>query len=166
MKKVIIACLALTALMSLASCSNNATEQEQPIRTVVSSEVTTEAETKPETTTKAEVESDELIFNEQGIEIYFQGIEKNSINLYVVNPSETLPVHAWIQEISINGTYLEKVGCEAYVLENSSNSCRCKLPIDELRSRNISDINELKFNLSVYSGETFIDTIEDLTITR
>ena len=178
MKKIFAALLMIT----LCSCSSpepskSTAPAEQPTTTAVITEAVTEAVTEPETTATeippaptteppTEPEINELLFNEQGIEIYYQGVDQNIVNLYIVNSNEELPVHAWMQNISVNDNYLENVGCEGYSNINTSNKWPCVMPLEELQNRNITRINDLKFDFYIYLGNNTVAELKDLSITR
>lgn len=177
MKKI----FAVLLMLTLCSCGSNAAPAElqaEPTTTVAITEAesTTEQATEPATTSTeippaptteppTEPEVNELLFNENGVEVYYQGVDQNKIKLYIVNPSEQDPVHAWMRNISVNGNYLENVGCEGYADKNTENEWPCVIPLEELQSKEITRINELKFIFHIYSGDWVVDT-EELTITR
>lgn len=173
MKKIIAALLMLT----LCSCSapepaKSTAPSEQETTTAVITEAVTEPETTateippaPTTEPPTEPEVNELLFNENGVEVYYQGVDQNKIKLYIVNPSEQDPVHAWMRNISVNGNYLENVGCEGYADKNTENEWPCVIPLEELQNREITRINELKFTIYMYAGNWQFET-EEFTITR
>lgn len=174
MKKIIAALLLLT----LCSCS-----APEPVKSTAPSEqettsaVITEAVTEPETTATeippaptteppTEPEVNELLFEDQGYKIYYQGIYQNTINLYLENYSEDYDLHVFLQNIKVNGNTLENVRCENYVGKNRKEfSWSCAIPLEELQSREITRINELKFTIYMYAGNWQFET-EEFTITR
>lgn len=178
MKKIISAIILMSMLCSCSSVSNEpdpsialtVTEEAATTTTEPITEVqTTVTEIPPAPTTEphTEPEVNELLFNDQGIEIYYQGIDQNTIKLCIINPSNELPVHAWIQDVSVNGIFLENVGCEGYAPNYGSNSWTGVLSLEELQNNNISRINELKFTFLIYLGNQLIyNDKEEITITR
>ena len=179
-KQIFIAGLLMVAL---CSCSNNAkSEAEQPTKTIAVFGVTTEATTEPittaEITTEAEIpttaitepttepEVKEPIFNEQGIEVYYQDIDQNFINLYVVNPDKNNSILIYLSNISINGINFEKLYFEEHVPQIDNCTCHIEIPLDKLQAENITRINELKFDLSVRLNGDLIDRVIEYTVTR
>jgi len=174
MKKIFASLLMLT-LFSCSSpeLSKSTAPPEQPTTTIIIEAVTepettaTEIPPAPTTEPPTEPEVNELLFNNQGIEVYYQGIDQNTIKLCIINPSTELPVHAWIQDVSVNGIFLENVGCEGYAPNYGSNSWSGVLPLEELQNHNILRINELKFTFLIYLGNQLIyNDKEEITITR
>ncbi len=183
MKKIISAIILMSMLCSCSSVSQNEPETsraltvtEEATETAAATTTTepiTEAATTateippaPDPTEPTEPEVNELLYNDQGIEIYYQGVDQNVVNLYIVNSNEELPVHAWMQNISVNNNYLENVGCEGYANINTTNNWPCIIPLEELQSREITRINDLKFEFYIYLGDTLVAEIKDLSITR
>jgi hypothetical protein len=71
-----------------------------------------------------------------------------------------------MQNISVNGDYLENIGCEGFASVNTDNQWPCIMPLEELQSRGITRINDLKFDLYINSGNQQIAILEGLTISR
>lgn len=169
MKKYI--CFVTLICTCLVSC--NSTQEPAPVTKapviVTTSESTIEttvAEIPPAVTeTSTEPEISEHLFEEQGVEIFYQGIDKNIVNLLVANPFEHDPVNVYMQNVSVNGFSLDNYGCECRAEENTSTVIPFVIPLEELQSRDITRINELKFTLKLYSGEWAVDT-EEFTVVR
>lgn len=173
MKKIFASLLMLT-LFSCSSpeLSKSTAPPEQPTTTII-----IEAATEPETTATeippaptteppTEPETNELLFEDQDYKIYYQGIEQNIIKLYLENYSESYDLHVFLQNIKVNGQPLENVRCENYVDKNRKEfSWPCAIPLEELQSREITRINELKFTIYMYAGNWQYET-EEFTITR
>ena len=166
MKKIFAALLMIT----LCSCSSpepskSTAPPEQPTTAII-----TEAVTEPETTATTtepptEPEVNELLYDDQGIKIYYQGVNQNIVNFYIENDSDQYDVHSFIQNISVNGYSLENLRCEGYAAKSFYGSWQCALPLEELQSREITRINELKFTIYMYAGNWQFET-EEFTITR
>lgn len=177
MKKIISAIILMSMLCSCSSVSNESapssaltvTEEVATTTTEPITEVqTTAPEIPPAPTTEppTEPEVNELIFSNQGIEIYYQGVEQNIVKLCIINPSNELPVHAWMQYVSVNGIYLD-TGCEGYAPNQGSNKWDGVISLEKLQEHDISRINELKFSFLVYLGDLLIyNDKEEITITR
>ena len=173
MKKIFASLLMLT----LCSCSSpepskSTAPPEQPPTTIIietaTEPKTTATEIPPASTTESptEPETNELLFEDQDYKIYYQGIEQNIINLYLENYSESYDLHVFLQNIKVNGQSLETVRCENYVDKNRKEfSWSCAIPLEELQSREITRINELKFTIYMYAGNWQYET-EEFTITR
>lgn len=175
MKKYIcIIALLVACLVSCGSTEEPTTITKSPTitSTVVSTSEsvtkTTTAEIPPATTIEppTEPETNELLFEEQGVEIYYQGIDKNVIHLLIVNPFEHDPLNVCMQNIIVNGFSID-CGSMDRAEANSSIMGGCVIPLEELQSRDITRINELKFTLHIYigNGEWVVDT-DELTIVR
>lgn len=174
MKKIFAALLMIT----LCSCSSpepgkSTAPPEQQTTTAVITETVTEPETTateippaPTTEPPTEPEVNELLFEDQGYKIYYQGISQNTINLYLENYSEDYDLHVFLQNIKVNGNLLENVRCENYVDKNRKEYLWfCDIPLEELQSREITRINELKFTIYMYAGNWQYET-DEITITR
>ena len=173
MKKIIAALLLLT----LCSCSSQEPTKsiapvEQPTTTTIITETVTEPETTateippaPTTEPPTEPEANELLYDDQGIKIYYQGVNQNIVNFYIENDSNQYDVHSFIQNISVNGYSLENLRCEGYAAKSFYGSWQCALPLEELQSMEITRINELKFTIYMYAGNWQFET-EEFTITR
>ena len=182
-KKIISAIILMSMLCSCSSVSQNEPETSRALTvieeatetaaTTTTTEPITEAATTapeippaPTTEPPTEPEVNELIFSDQGIEIYYQGVEQNIVKLCIINPSNELPVHAWMQYVSVNGIYLD-TGCEGYAPNQGSNKWDGVIPLEKLQEHDISRINELKFSFLVYLGDLLIyNDKEEITITR
>ncbi len=181
MKKIIAAIILMSMLCSCSSVSNEpapsraltVTEEAAETAAATTTEATTEAQTTateippaPDPTEPTEPEVNELIFSDQGIEIYYQGIEQNIVKLCIINPSDELPVHAWMQYVNANGIYLD-TGCEGYAPNQGSNKWDGVISLEKLQEHDISRINELKFSFLIYLGNQLIyNDKEEITITR
>jgi len=173
MKKIFASLLMLT-LFSCSSpeLSKSTAPPEQPTTTIIIEAVTepettaTEIPPAPTTEPPTEPETNELLFEDQNYKIYYQGIEQNIIKLYLENYSESYDLHVFLQNIKVNGQPLENVRCENYVDKNRKEfSWPCAIPLEELQSREITRINELKFTIYMYAGNWQYET-EEFTITR
>lgn len=173
MKKIFAALLMIT----LCSCSSpepgkSTAPPEQPTTAIITEAITepettaTEIPPAPTTEPPTELETNELLFEDQDYKIYYQGIEQNIIKLYLENYSESYDLHVFLQNIKVNGQPLENVRCENYVDKNRKEfSWPCAIPLEELQSREITRINELKFTIYMYAGNWQYET-EEFTITR
>ena len=173
MKKLFASLLMLT----LCSCSSpeptkSTAPPEQQTTTSVIAETVTEPETTateippaPTTEPPTEPEVNELLYDDQGFKIYYQGVDQNIVNFYIENNSEQYDLHSFIQNISVNGYSLESFRCEGYAAKNYLGSWQCTMPLEELQSREITRINELKFTIYMYAGNWQFET-EEFTITR
>lgn len=170
MKKVIIACL---LLVSLASCSNNSKPKADtavPMKEITTEAATTTTEippaTEPATEATTEQELNDLIFSDQGFEVYYKKIESNKIYLYIVNPDEHAHLWTYIKNINVNGIDININPIEGYTPLNTSLTVSHEIPLEVLQKENITRINDLKFDLSIVVGNNLIGTIENYTITR
>lgn len=172
MKKVIIACL---VLVSLASCSNNSKPKADtavPMKEITT-EVTTTTEvateippaTEPDTEATTAAEINQLIYNEQGIEVYYNDIDTNIINLNVVNANDA-NVLVYLSEIKVNGNDIGLTYFEERIPANASITRKCEIPLEKLQEQNISRINELEFTVSARLGENLIETRENFSVSR
>lgn len=172
MKKIFASLLMLT----LFSCSSpelsKSTAPPEQTTTAVITETVTEPETTateippaPTTEPPTEPEANELLYDDQGFKIYYQGVDQNIVNFYIENNSDQYDLHSFMQNISVNGYPLENVRCEGYAAKSFYNSWQCTMPLEELQSKEITRINELKFTIYMYAGNWQFET-EEFTITR
>ena len=172
MKKIISAIILMSMLCSCSSVSQNEPETSRALTVTeeatetAAATTTTEIPPAPTTEPPTEPEVNELLFENQDYKIYYQGIYQNTINLYLENYSESYDFHVFLQNINVNGQPLEDVRCENYVDKNRKElSWPCDIPLEELQSREITRINELKFTIYMYAGNWQFET-EEFTITR
>lgn len=155
MKKVIIACL---ALFSLVSCSNNASEQEQPVRTAATEAAT--AELTPETEIPPATEPitvNKVIYEDDNLTITYNRFESLSTVqkiYFTFDNNSNYYVRAIAEDIKINGIAIDqKFSTEL----ESKNSVSPTLTIlnSKLQNENITKVNSLEFKMQI--------TVSDLT---
>ena len=176
MKKIIAALL----LLALCSCSSpeptkSTAPPEQQTTTAVITETVTEPETTateippaPTTEPPTEPEVNDLLFESDGLKLYYQGVEQNSVKIGVENYSTVAPcaIHIFMNNITVNAeNIVGERGIESYIGEQTSETLYYNLPLDELQSRNISRINSLEFDFFMYAGDWTLQT-ESFAITR
>ena len=173
MKKVII--IACLALMSLVSCSNNASEQEQPVRTVAreaaTAEITTETEIPP--ATEPETISD-VLFEDDNCIITFNKFDslKTVQRLYLTIENKTDNyLRGNIESFAINGILIDQ--SYSPIIEAKASSSKCITIINsKLQDENITRVNSIEFKMHIefateMSGKSLesYDT-DTMTITR
>ena len=182
MKKMIAA---ITLLMMLSSCSNVSNEPDTSRAVTVTEEAaaTTEATTEPitaEQTTETEIppapdpteptepEVNDLLFESDGLKLFYQGVDQNFVKIGTENYSTVAPcaIYIYMNNISVNGeNIVGEVGIMNRMEEQSSDTLYFNLPLDELQSRGITRINELSFDFWMQAGDWSLQT-ESFTVTR
>lgn len=177
---------AITLLMLLSSCSNvsnepdasravtvteeAATTTEATTTEPITAEQTTEAEIPPATepTEPTEPEVNELLFDSDGLKLFYQGVDQNFVKIGVENYSTTAPcaIHIFMNNIFVNGEKIvNENGIESYIEPQTTETLYYNLPLDELQSRDITRINELSFDFWMQAGDWSLQT-ESFTVTR
>lgn len=185
MKKIISAIILMSMLCSCSSVSQNEPETsraltvtEEATETAAATTTTepiTEAATTateippaPDPTEPTEPEVNELLFERNGLKIFYQGVEQNIVKFGVENYSTEakIPIHIFLNNISVNGEQLVgEMGIENYIECETSETLFYNLSLEDLQSRNITRINELDFSFYMQAGDWWVQT-EQFTISR
>ena len=169
MKKSII--IAIFALFSLVSCSNNASfEQEQPVKTAATAEITTEAEIPPAT----EPEISEVLYEDDNCTITYNGFKSLStyqrINLAIDNKTDNT-LSASLSYLKVNGVSIDEHYSITILPLQSLSRCMTIFN-DNLQNENITRVNDIDIKMQITvtdktNGDCldYYDT-DTMTITR
>ena len=184
MKKIIAAIILMSMLCSCSSVSNEPApsraltvteEAAETAAAATTTEATTEAQTTateippaPDPTEPTEPEVNDLLFESDGLKLFYQGVDQNFVKIGTENYSTVAPcaIYIYMNNISVNGeNIVGEVGIMNRMEEQSSDTLYFNLPLEELQSRGITRINELSFDFWMQAGDWSLQT-ESFTVTR
>ena len=143
-KSIIIACL---ALISLVSCSNNSSEQEQLVKIADKTQATTEAEVPPTT----EPVTQEVLHKDDNCTITYNGFKSletaQRIDLTIENKTDN-SLSVTLSEIKINSISIDQFyKPQLKSKESVSNSIR--ILNSKLQDENITRVNKIEIKLQI-----------------